>query len=54
MAYFSKAVCECCRYLPDFFPDILHQLQEDPAQVKLLINGEFLCALVTVKTCPAA
>ena len=24
MAYFSKAVCECCRYLPDFFPDILH------------------------------
>ena len=24
MAFFSKAVCECCRYLPDFFPDILH------------------------------
>ena len=20
MAFFSKAVCECCRYLPDFFP----------------------------------
>ena len=24
MAFFSKAVCECCRYLPDFFPDVLH------------------------------
>ena len=24
MAFFAKAVCECCRYLPDFFPDILH------------------------------
>ncbi len=24
MAFFSKAVCECCRYIPDFFPDILH------------------------------
>ena len=24
MAYFSRAVCECCRYLPGFFPDILH------------------------------
>ena len=23
-AFFSTAVCECCRYLPDFFPDILH------------------------------
>ncbi len=24
MAFFSKAICECCRYLPDFFPDVLH------------------------------
>ena len=24
MAFFSKAVCECLRYLPDFFPDVLH------------------------------
>ena len=24
MAFFSKAVCECCRYLPGFFPDVLH------------------------------
>ena len=24
MAFFAKAVCECCRYLPDFFPDVLH------------------------------
>lgn len=24
MAFFAKAVCECCRYLPGFFPDILH------------------------------
>ena len=24
MAFFSKAVCECCRFLPGFFPDILH------------------------------
>lgn len=24
MAFFAKAVCECCRYLPDFFPNVLH------------------------------
>ena len=24
MAYFSKAICECCRYLPDYFPDVIH------------------------------
>ena len=24
MAFFSKAVCECCRFLPGFFPDVLH------------------------------
>ena len=24
MAFFAKAVCECCRYLPGFFPDVLH------------------------------
>ena len=24
LAFFGKAVCECCRYLPDFFPDVLH------------------------------
>ena len=24
MAFFAKAICECCRYLPDFFPNILH------------------------------
>ncbi len=24
MAFFAKAVCECLRYLPDFFPDVLH------------------------------
>ena len=24
MAFFAKAVCECCRHLPDYFPDILH------------------------------
>ena len=24
MAFFSKAICECCRYLPGFFPDVLH------------------------------
>ena len=21
MAFFAKAICECCRYLPDFFPE---------------------------------
>ena len=24
MAFFAKAICECCRYLPGFFPDVLH------------------------------
>lgn len=24
MAFFAKAICECCRYLPDFFPNVLH------------------------------
>jgi len=24
MAFFAKAVVECCRYLPEFFPDVLH------------------------------
>ena len=24
MAFFAKAVCECCAHLPDFFPDVLH------------------------------
>ena len=24
MAFFAKAICECCAYLPDFFPDVLH------------------------------
>lgn len=24
MAFFGKAICECCQHLPEFFPDVLH------------------------------
>ena len=41
MAFFAKAVCECCRYLPDFFPDILHCNDWHTALIPVFLREEY-------------
>ena len=41
MAFFSAAICECCQYLPDFFPDILHCNDWHTAPAVVLLREKY-------------
>ncbi len=42
MAFFSKAVLECLRYLPDFFPDVIHANDWHTALIPLFLREQYM------------
>ena len=41
VAYFSKAVLECLRYLPDFFPDVIHANDWHTALIPVFLKEQY-------------